>query len=167
MDRVTGDRCYDHNFLRFFPIFGEKIGVFLKKTMSWSQFSAIFPNFRRKNWRFSQKPMLWSQFLQKTSSSLSKKRQFFRWIFRRKCLKNHNIGPWLDEFSPVGAIVFLWTAFWKFLKDYNMMLYIFARKKPFINFYKKNFLGYTLGDFSKSIRSPWSWMSFKNCRMNY
>jgi hypothetical protein len=23
-------RCYDHNFLRFFPIFGEKIGVFLK-----------------------------------------------------------------------------------------------------------------------------------------
>jgi hypothetical protein len=24
-------RCYDHNFLRFLPIFGEKIGVFLKK----------------------------------------------------------------------------------------------------------------------------------------
>jgi hypothetical protein len=23
-------RCYDHNFLRFFPIFGEIIGVFLK-----------------------------------------------------------------------------------------------------------------------------------------
>jgi hypothetical protein len=23
-------RCYDHNFLRFLPIFGEKIGVFLK-----------------------------------------------------------------------------------------------------------------------------------------
>jgi hypothetical protein len=26
----TGGRCYDHNFLRFFPIFGEKIGVFLE-----------------------------------------------------------------------------------------------------------------------------------------
>jgi hypothetical protein len=26
-------RCYDHNFLRFSTIFGEKIGVFLKKTM--------------------------------------------------------------------------------------------------------------------------------------
>jgi hypothetical protein len=23
-------RCYDHNFLQFFPIFGEKFGVFLK-----------------------------------------------------------------------------------------------------------------------------------------
>jgi hypothetical protein len=23
-------RCYDHNFRRFFPILGEKIGVFLK-----------------------------------------------------------------------------------------------------------------------------------------
>jgi hypothetical protein len=26
----TRGRCYDHNFLRFLPIFGEKIGVFLK-----------------------------------------------------------------------------------------------------------------------------------------
>jgi hypothetical protein len=24
-------RCYDHNFLRVLPIFGEKVGVFLKK----------------------------------------------------------------------------------------------------------------------------------------
>jgi hypothetical protein len=27
---VTRGRCYDHNFLRFLTIFGEKIGVFLK-----------------------------------------------------------------------------------------------------------------------------------------
>jgi hypothetical protein len=27
---VTGGRCYDHNFLRFFQIFGKLIGVFLK-----------------------------------------------------------------------------------------------------------------------------------------
>jgi hypothetical protein len=26
----TRGQCYDHNFLQFFPIFGEKIGVFLK-----------------------------------------------------------------------------------------------------------------------------------------
>jgi hypothetical protein len=26
----TWGRCYDYNFLRFFPIFGEKNGVFLK-----------------------------------------------------------------------------------------------------------------------------------------
>jgi hypothetical protein len=26
----TRGRCYDHKFLRFSPIFGEKIGVFLK-----------------------------------------------------------------------------------------------------------------------------------------
>jgi hypothetical protein len=29
-DETIRGRCYDHNFLRFFPIFGEKIGVFLK-----------------------------------------------------------------------------------------------------------------------------------------
>jgi histone deacetylase 3 len=28
--RVTRGRCYDHNFLRFLPIFCEKIGIFLK-----------------------------------------------------------------------------------------------------------------------------------------
>jgi hypothetical protein len=27
---VARGRCYDHNFLRFLTIFGEKIGVFLK-----------------------------------------------------------------------------------------------------------------------------------------
>jgi hypothetical protein len=26
----SSGQCYDHNFLRFLPIFGEKIGVFLK-----------------------------------------------------------------------------------------------------------------------------------------
>jgi hypothetical protein len=48
----------------------------------------------------------------KTSSSLSKKRQYFCQIFRRKYFKNHNIGPWqqagavrLYEFSPMGNCV--------------------------------------------------------------
>jgi hypothetical protein len=35
-------RCYDHNFLRFSPIFGEKIGVFLKKTNVMITFFIIY-----------------------------------------------------------------------------------------------------------------------------
>jgi hypothetical protein len=31
LQRLTWGRCYEHNFLRFLPIFGEKIGFFLKK----------------------------------------------------------------------------------------------------------------------------------------
>jgi hypothetical protein len=49
-------------------IFGEKIGVFSKKPMLWIFFA-------------------WFSFV------FSQKRQFFRCIFRRKYLKNHNIGP--------------------------------------------------------------------------
>jgi hypothetical protein len=30
MNRVTRGRCYDHNFLRFFSIFGEKLAFFSK-----------------------------------------------------------------------------------------------------------------------------------------
>jgi hypothetical protein len=62
------DRCYDHNFLRFLPIFGKKIGVFLRN-QCYDQKLAYF------------------------SFVLSPKRQFFRRIFRRKYFKNHNIGP--------------------------------------------------------------------------
>jgi hypothetical protein len=65
----TWGRCYDHNFLRFFPIFGEKIGVFLKC-------------------------QCYDQLFSKFSFVLSQKRQFFCKIFRQKYLKNHNIGPW-------------------------------------------------------------------------
>jgi hypothetical protein len=46
-------RCYDHNFLRFLPIFG------------------------KKNWRFSRKTNVMFTIFSKNSSSLSKKRQFF------------------------------------------------------------------------------------------
>jgi hypothetical protein len=54
--------------VRFFPIFGEKIGIFLKYQCS-------------------------DQLFSKFSFVLSQKRQFFRKIFRRKYIKNHNIGP--------------------------------------------------------------------------
>jgi hypothetical protein len=30
IERAARDRCYDHNFLRFLPIFGNNIGVFSK-----------------------------------------------------------------------------------------------------------------------------------------
>jgi hypothetical protein len=64
----TRGRCYDHNFLQFLPIFGEKIVVFLKN-------------------------QCYDQSLAKTGCSLSKKRQHFRQMFWRKYLKNDNIGP--------------------------------------------------------------------------
>jgi hypothetical protein len=67
--KLIWGRCYDHNFLRFLPIFGEKNGVFLK--------NQCYDNIFAKN-----------------SSSLSKKRRFFRRKIRRKYLKNRNIGPW-------------------------------------------------------------------------
>jgi hypothetical protein len=51
--KLIWGRCYDDNFLRFLPIFGEKIGVFLKY-------------------------QCYDQFFSKCSFVLSKKRQFFR-----------------------------------------------------------------------------------------
>jgi hypothetical protein len=65
--RIRG-RCYAHIFLRFSTIFCKKIGVFLKN-------------------------QCYDQLFSKFSFVLSQKRRFFRWIFRRKYLKNHNIGP--------------------------------------------------------------------------
>jgi hypothetical protein len=50
---VARGRCYDHNFLRFFPIFSEKIGVLLKY-------------------------QCYDQLFSKFSFVLSQKRQFFR-----------------------------------------------------------------------------------------
>jgi hypothetical protein len=71
--RVTSGRCYDHNFLRFLTIFGKKMAFFLNTNVMINFFS-------------------------KFSFVLSQKRQFFRKIFRRKYLKNHNIGPrWVCE----------------------------------------------------------------------
>jgi hypothetical protein len=58
-------RCYDHNFRRFLSNFWRKNGVFLKNRCYDYNF-ALF------------------------SFVLSQKRQF---LFRRKYLKNHNIGP--------------------------------------------------------------------------
>jgi hypothetical protein len=44
----------------------------------------------------------------KTSFVLSQKRQSFPEFFGEK--KNHNIGPWLGDFSPLGDCS-LWTVF--------------------------------------------------------
>jgi hypothetical protein len=43
---------------------------------------------------------------------LSQKRQFFCWIFRRIYLKNHNIGPRLGEFLPLGQLFILKKCCW-------------------------------------------------------
>jgi hypothetical protein len=72
-------RCYDRSFQRFLAILVGKIDVILK-----------------------------NQCYDRTSSSLSEKRQ----IFSAKFLKNHNTGPWLGEFSPFGRL-FTLGSFWK------------------------------------------------------
>jgi hypothetical protein len=48
----TRGRCYDHNFLRFLPIFGEKIGVFLKETNVMIKILQNLALFRVKNANF-------------------------------------------------------------------------------------------------------------------
>jgi hypothetical protein len=61
--------------------------------MLWSQFSA-------KKLAFFSKTNVMITIFPKTGISLSKKRQYFRPIFRRKYLKNHNIGPSLVSGVP-------------------------------------------------------------------
>jgi hypothetical protein len=78
----TWGRYYDHNFLRFSTIFGEKIGVFLKNQCYDQNFAYL-------------------------SFVLSQKRQFFRWIFRRKYFKNHNIGPCTTWHTKLVSILIL------------------------------------------------------------
>jgi hypothetical protein len=53
--------------------------------------------FSAKKLAFFSKTIVMITIFPKTSSSLIKKLQFFRQIFRRKYFKNHNIGPWLDS----------------------------------------------------------------------
>jgi hypothetical protein len=76
----------------------QKSAFFLFKALSqrlgsvlWLQFSAIFANFWRKNWSFSQK------------------RQFIA-FFRRKYLKNHNIGPGSSAWRNVGILSLSWSS---------------------------------------------------------
>jgi hypothetical protein len=52
--------------------------------MLWSQFSAIFANFLAKKMAFFLTANVIIKFLQKSSSSLIKKRQYFRGYFSAK-----------------------------------------------------------------------------------
>jgi hypothetical protein len=79
----------------------------MQGSMLWSQFSAIFDNFRRKNWRFYQN-QCYDQNFAYFRFVLSQKRQFFRLIFRRKYLKNHNIGPRLKPTLVVKLLRSCW-----------------------------------------------------------
>jgi hypothetical protein len=74
-NKSTGGRCYDHNFLRFLPIFCEKKLAFFSKT-----------NIMIKN-------------LQNIAVVLVKRRQYFR----RKYFQNHNIGPGFAK-APKSSI---------------------------------------------------------------
>jgi hypothetical protein len=76
--------CYDHNFLRFSTIFGERIGIFLINQCH----DPIFA---------------WFSFV------LSKKRQVFRQIFKRKYFLNHNVGPGFET-KKVGAFISSFSA---------------------------------------------------------
>jgi hypothetical protein len=67
---ITWGRCNDHNFLRFVL-----------------QFSA-------KKLAFYGKKQCLDSNLTKNSSSLNKKRRFFRKCYWRKSFQNNNIGPW-------------------------------------------------------------------------
>jgi hypothetical protein len=67
-------RCCDHNFLRFLPIFGEKMAFFSKTNVM-------------------------IKFLHNIALFWVKKRQFFRNFFRRKYFKYHNIGPWSQSWQ--------------------------------------------------------------------
>jgi hypothetical protein len=77
-NRPIRGRCYDHNFLRFLPIFCEKLAFFSKTNVNVTIFA-------------------------ETSSSWSKNANFFAKFFGENILKNHNIGPW----SPCLASVFV------------------------------------------------------------
>jgi hypothetical protein len=74
MLNTPGGRCYDHNFLRFSTIFGKKLLFFSKTNVM-------------------------IEFFQKLAVVWGKNPQYFRWIFRRKYFKNHNIGPGIDFFK--------------------------------------------------------------------
>jgi hypothetical protein len=64
-------------------------------SMLWSQFSAIFS----KKLAFFLNTNVMINFFSEFSFVLSQKRHFFRKMFRRKYLKNHNIGPRIASFS--------------------------------------------------------------------
>jgi hypothetical protein len=91
-------RCYDHNFLRFFPIFGEKIGVFLKY-------------------------QCYDQLFSKFSFVSSQKRQFFAKFFGENILKIITSAPGANpktaSYNP-GVVKFTTSRVaWSVLKTKN------------------------------------------------
>jgi hypothetical protein len=70
-----------------------------------------FCQFSAKKLAFSQIPMLWPKFLHNLALLWVKNANFFRWIFRRKYWKNHNIGPSMIIFSCVNCCIMLWWVF--------------------------------------------------------
>jgi hypothetical protein len=71
----------------------------------------IFCQFSVKKLTFYSKNQCYDHIFCKTSCSLSKKRQYFSWIFRRKYLKNHNIGPRSQRYAFICSWLYLETLF--------------------------------------------------------
>jgi hypothetical protein len=97
-DKLTRGRCYNHNFLWFLPIFGGKIGVFLKNQC----YDTIFTQY---------------------SLVLSKKRQFFgENILKIKTSVLASTFFWLQKFikrnsrreNPFRNQFVLYKFFWNF-----------------------------------------------------
>jgi hypothetical protein len=61
-----------------------------------------FSQFSAKKLAFFLNTNVMINLFSKFSFVLSQKRQFFAKFFGENILKNHNIGPRLGEFSPVG-----------------------------------------------------------------
>jgi hypothetical protein len=75
---ITWGRCYDHNFLRFAPIFGRKRAFFLKNNVM-------------------------IQILEKLAV-LCTINALFRPIVWRKYFKSHNIGPWVAKLGKINSL---------------------------------------------------------------
>jgi hypothetical protein len=74
---------------------GYILSDFFTNSSGGPQFSAIFDNFGEKIGFFSKTNVM-IKILHNLAFVLSQKRQFFR----RKYLKNHNIGPWSPSLIP-------------------------------------------------------------------
>jgi hypothetical protein len=75
-------RCYDHNFQRFFPIFGEKTGIFLK-----NQFQD--PNFiLQKRAVFGTKtPIYFAKYFSENNLKNVSEAENFSVIDRKTCVR--------------------------------------------------------------------------------
>jgi hypothetical protein len=93
---LTWDRCYDHNFLRFLPIFYEKIGFFHRKQ--------CYDNFFKKtSCSLSKKTPI---FLLNVSAKMFKKSQHRSLVGKSSLLQICFIGwIWGGSYEAVSSLI--------------------------------------------------------------